>query len=239
MEENKKDELDVEVIDDELEDEDVEEYDFNDDEFIEEDEDEDEGEADEDGESDVDEEDAEEESEEKSEEESEEKPEEESEEKSETEEPEKKSEDAPADTGKGGDGKVDYNAKAADALKAINEEFGLELKNFNDFENIEQFAELCLDERYGPIKAFAATNHKLAMEGAKNKAKKEFASVLKPPSKDHIRSLPKGEGADTKPASDRISKREYMEMKALYPDMPKSEIVKVIRRVRKNTTKGN
>lgn len=223
MEENKKDELDVEVIDDELEDEDIEEYDFNDDEFIEEDEDEDEGEADEDGESDVDEEDAEEESEEKS----------------ETEEPEKKSEDAPADTVKGGDGKVDYNAKAADALKAINEEFGLELKNFNDFENIEQFAELCLDERYGPIKAFAATNHKLAMEGAKNKAKKEFASVLKPPSKDHIRSLPKGEGADTKPASDRISKREYMEMKALYPDMPKSEIVKVIRRVRKNTTKGN
>lgn len=228
MEETKKDELDVEIIDDEIEDEDIEEFDFNDDEFIDEDENEDgDGEAVEGADSDDD--------DEAPEEESEEKPVEKPEEDNKTEE----SEEVPADTDKGDGSKVDYNAKAVDAIKAINEEFGLELKNFNDFENLEQFAELCLDEKYGPIKAFAATNHKLAMEGAKNKAKKEFASVLKPPSKDHLRTLPKGEGADTKPASDRISKREYMEMKALYPDMPKSEIIKVIRRVRKNTTKGN
>lgn len=131
--------------------------------------------------------------------------------------------------------KTDYNALAEQMLKEINAEYGLELKDFSQFEDIEKFAELSLDDSYGAVKAFAATNHKLVIEGARNKAKQELLGKLKPASKDHLGGLPKAKGGATVSDGTRISKKEYNEIKALYPNMTKAEIFKVARRVIRNT----
>ena len=261
MEENKNNELDVEVIDEELEeDEDIEEFDFNDDDIDEEDIDEDEESEDTD--------DIDEDADEDADEDTDGTPEEDggeadgtSTEEGAEEEPKAEPSDDKAfemellkelgytgtyeeakakymaDKGGTPSATVDYDAMARDALKEINEEFGLELKDFSGLENIELFAELCLNDKYGAVKAFAATNHKLVMEGAANKAKQDFASKLKPPSKDHLSKLPTSGGGDAKAQSDRISKKEYLELKALYPNLPTEVIIETIRKVRKNTKK--
>ena len=262
MEENKKDELDVEVIDDELEeDEDIEEFDFNDDDIDDEDIDGEDEDTDLEVDGDVDEEVDEDEEDTSNTEEggdvdggtteegrSEEPKAEPSDDKAFEMEllkelgytgnyEEAKAKYMADKNGSTPTGAVDYDAMASDALKQINEEFGLELKDFSGFENIELFAELCLNDKYGAVKAFAATNHKLVMEGAANKAKKDFVSKLKPPSKDHLSKLPTSGGGEAKAQGDRISRAEYMELKALYPNLSKEEIIKTIRRVRKNTKK--
>ena len=132
---------------------------------------------------------------------------------------------------------TDYNELAKKMLDEINTEYGLELKDYSQFEDIEKFAELSLDDSYGAVKAFAATNHKLVIEGARNKAKQELLGKLKPPSKDHLKGLPKAEGSAATSEQTRVSKREYDEIKSFYPNMSKSEILKVARRVQKNTKK--
>lgn len=121
---------------------------------------------------------------------------------------------------------VDYEAMAKQMLADINKEYGLELKDYSEFEDLATFAELSRDEKVGPIKAFAATNPKLMA----SVAMKEAMSKLSKP-KRSVPTLPKSEGGKGGVArGEAVSSRKIAEYKAMFPHMSRNDIIKLINR---------
>ena len=132
-----------------------------------------------------------------------------------------------ADNGQGAD--TDYDKMATDMLNEINEAYGLKLTDFSKFENLEEFANLSVDEKYGAVKAFAATNHKLIVEGARKAAIQKLSKPQR-----NVPTLPKSDGGKGGVKSSGISRSEIKKYGLMHPGLKEKEIIKLIKRVHKS-----
>lgn len=124
----------------------------------------------------------------------------------------------------------DYEAMAKQMLEDINKEYGLELTDYSKFEDLKTFAELSCNENVGAVKAFAATNPKMMEEIARKAA---ISKLSKP--QRNVQALPKSDGGKGGMKGQMISAKKVAEYQAMFPEKSRSEIVKLLNRVNKNT----
>lgn len=125
---------------------------------------------------------------------------------------------------------VDYEAMAKAMLDEINKEFGLELSDYSEFEDLAAFAELSQQKGIGAVKAFRATNpklmEKLAMKAAMSKLSKPTRNVKALPAADG------GKGGTSR--GENISAAKIAEYKQMFPHMSRSEIIRLITKANKS-----
>ena len=124
----------------------------------------------------------------------------------------------------------DYEAMAKQMLVEINKEYGLELTDYSKFEDLKTFAELSCNENVGAVKAFAATNPKMMEEIARKAA---ISKLGKP--QRNVQTLPKSDGGKGGVKGQTVSAKKVAEYQALFPEKSRSDIVKLLNRVNKNT----
>ena len=124
---------------------------------------------------------------------------------------------------------VEYEAMAKQMLDDINKEFGLDLKDFSEFEDLETFANLAIDDKVGAIKAFRATNYKMIEKAQRKAAVTKLGKATR-----NVPTLPKSESNGAGAKGETISKREIRAYMDAFPDLGKKEVIKLIKRVHKN-----
>lgn len=113
---------------------------------------------------------------------------------------------------------VDYHEVATNALKEINEKFGLSLTDFSSFRNVDRFA-LLIASGATAEEAYRATQDVAA------------APAVSKPSRDHLTKLPQaGAGGSVLTGDDR---KALAALRELYPERSLKDLRKTLDRVRR------
>lgn len=139
-----------------------------------------------------------------------------------TEEPEK-----PVD---GAEAPVDYRAMAERALRDINAAFGTGYTDFSMLDDPVRFATLQMNGATA-LEAFRATQKSFAAVGSGTEPQVE-AVALKPPSRDHLKTLPRGGAAGGR--ENGPTKAEIASLKEMYPEKSAKEIAQLLSRVKRS-----
>ena len=139
-----------------------------------------------------------------------------------TEEPEKPAE--------GTEAPVDYRAMAERALRDINAAFGTGYTDFSMLDDPVRFATLQMNGATA-LEAFRATQKSFAAVASRAEPQVEEVA-LKPPSRNHLKTLPRGGVAGGR--ENGPTKAEIASLKEMYPEKSTKEIAQLLSRVKRS-----